>query len=520
MARWAIVPDWLRSHRHAGSRTASNEWLSRVLRGWRFPVGQLVLVCLVAVVVRVPFVSAGIGMDEGGYAYVAWRWMHGARLYNDAWIDRPQALILLYRAILTASPSIEAIRITALACGVAISLLLLILGRCLWGPTAGLTAGLLYALIGVSPGIDGFTLNAELPAATAVSCAAVCVSLGMRRDTAIGWGAAGFFAAIALLCKQTAVDGMALVATTAWLAARGRRRRWLAWSSAGFGLVALPALAWGVSNGTGAYWDAMLGYKLTGATGGGRTLAERIGSFYGSLQSLADTALLAGLAGIGVFVSVLMWRGDRQRNALPLVWVCAAVVGVNVGGRYWPHYYMQLVPPLCRLGGIAVAWLRERSGLLAWSAVAFVATPIAWTLVDLESLNQTAFARAVPYVARSQIDRQLARQIDSRTRPGARLLTIGAEPDLYFLARRRSAFRYLWGAQLEDLGSAKAAFRAQFVNRPPAAVVVYERPAWLFADGLVGHILRTRYRRVWCPFVLEKERCLFILRKTARTPGR
>ena len=59
------------------------------------------LAALAAAAVRVPFLAAGIGQDEGGYAYIAREWARGARLYDALWVDRPQGLLLAYRALLS-----------------------------------------------------------------------------------------------------------------------------------------------------------------------------------------------------------------------------------------------------------------------------------------------------------------------------------------------------------------------------------------------------------------------------------
>ena len=48
----------------------------------------------------VPFVHAPLTADEGGYGDVARLCDSGARLYDQAWVDRPQGLLLVFRAIL------------------------------------------------------------------------------------------------------------------------------------------------------------------------------------------------------------------------------------------------------------------------------------------------------------------------------------------------------------------------------------------------------------------------------------
>ena|SRR5438552_3114937 len=46
---------------------------------------------VLAALARVPYLTVGVGPDEGGYAYVARQWGRGAALYRDVWIDRPRA---------------------------------------------------------------------------------------------------------------------------------------------------------------------------------------------------------------------------------------------------------------------------------------------------------------------------------------------------------------------------------------------------------------------------------------------
>ena len=71
-------------------------------------------VAAVTLLVRLPLLGLPLDPDEGGYAYIAQRWADGARLYSpQAWVDRPQGLMLLFRGIDTVSYSALAIRLTA-----------------------------------------------------------------------------------------------------------------------------------------------------------------------------------------------------------------------------------------------------------------------------------------------------------------------------------------------------------------------------------------------------------------------
>ena len=72
----------------------------RPVRALRLPrrlAGRPALLALagagvLAVLARLPYLTVGVGPDEGGYAYVARQWARGATLYRDVWIDRPQVV--------------------------------------------------------------------------------------------------------------------------------------------------------------------------------------------------------------------------------------------------------------------------------------------------------------------------------------------------------------------------------------------------------------------------------------------
>src|SRR3954453_3318674 len=51
---------------------------------------------LIVVLMRLPWLSAPLGRDEGGIALLAQHW-GGGSLYGDYWLDPPPLLILLFK---------------------------------------------------------------------------------------------------------------------------------------------------------------------------------------------------------------------------------------------------------------------------------------------------------------------------------------------------------------------------------------------------------------------------------------
>jgi 4-amino-4-deoxy-L-arabinose transferase-like glycosyltransferase len=230
----------------------------------RFAI-ECAAVAVVAAVLRVPFIGT-IGPDEGGYAYVAWRWAHGGDLYRTLWIDRPQGLILVYRGLLAIAPSPWAIRLGAVIAAATTTLLLIAIGTLLVSRTVGILAGALYAFVGVGPRIEGYTFNGELAAAVPSTAAVAAALVGARRHT-WGWFAlAGALGGTAILMKQSGFDGLVVVLVVA--AATGRRSIVAAVSAAALPLGASALAGW--LAGWHFYWFDLVASHVGVASGAGQ----------------------------------------------------------------------------------------------------------------------------------------------------------------------------------------------------------------------------------------------------------
>src|SRR5687768_13247962 len=116
----------------------------------------LVAAVLLSLLLRLPFFRLPMISDEGGYAYVASRWLDGrGLLYHDLWVSRPQGIFVAYGAILrTLGGSVEALRLGAWLASVATLLFVWRYARA-WASrgTAALTAAL-FALIAAAPSLE------------------------------------------------------------------------------------------------------------------------------------------------------------------------------------------------------------------------------------------------------------------------------------------------------------------------------------------------------------------------------
>ncbi|MEU7902246.1 hypothetical protein [Actinoplanes sp. NPDC049118] len=442
-----------------------------------------------AVLLRVPFMFTGLSTDEGGYAYVAQQWSRGARLYDTAWLDRPQGLLLTYRALLAIDDSGWTVRLGMVLAGAIITVALGAIGWLLAGRAVGNAAAWIYAVVGIAPHLEGITFNGELLAAVPSTVAIALAVRWWRRDASLWWLAgAGLLAGVALTMKQSGIDGIVVGVVVVLLARRGAGLRAAGGVFAAGVAVPLAASALhGISVGWSYYWTALVGYQLSALGGSGSNTGTR----------LADLGRHAGDIALDLTVIVIVsffgWRTfDRGGRWLLGAWLLAGFAGINLGGSYWPHYFVQPLPALVLLAAAAVVAVPS----VRWRRVlaAVVVLPTLLWLAALALMSPARRADTVPYDALAARDDRIAAVIRASTTPDDRIYVLESEAYLYFAAQRQSPYPYLWGKPIDKIPDALPRLRAM-LNSPqrPALVVLDTPPAAVDPSGGIATDLAAHY---------------------------
>lgn len=372
----------------------------------------------VAALLRVPTFSDRVfNTDEAYLATQAQVIVDGGKLYVDTVDRKPPVVPYLYAAVfwLTGSDHLGPVRVLAVLAHALTALLLAAEARRRFSwRRADLAAGLLYLLAATAffPA-DAQAANFEvfmLPLMTGA------LLLGIRARPA----AAGAALGLATLTKQTAAAALLPLVLLAW-----RARRWRGLAMLGLAFLApilVAALLFGphdfffwVFTGNGGYLDAqgVLGYALR--------LGVRETEWF-LLGSLALVALLP-----------FAWRHRRDDVDLWL-WLFSGTFAVVAGLRFFPHYYLQLLPPLTLLAvrGLDARPLRARPWAVAVVAVLALA-PAAYFLAPAFTGGNTKD---------TQIALDVATYIERHTQPGAKVLVWGQAPEVYWASRRHPAIRF------------------------------------------------------------------------------
>ncbi len=189
----------------------------------------------------------------------------------------------------------------------------------------------------------------------------------------------------------------------------------------------------------------------------------------------------------------------------------ASAIGAAAGARFYPHYYVQLIPPLALLAAPYYArlwsrtmqpphWLLRPAVTYAWLAL----TVVAFSIEDWTALAP----RCVPSEA--------GRYLFTHSDPADRIFVWGQNSEIYLDAERRPACRYIttfpltgyifggpipgFDTRRRIMPGAWTTLEQDFARHPPIYIVdLYSEPAALYPVGdfpILAKLLKERYQLV------------------------
>ena len=428
--------------------------MSHTLVG-RITIAWLVLAALAFVALRAPVLSMPLERDEGEYAYIGWRLLEGEVPYRDGFNQKPPGIFAVYAVAIAAfGRSVEGIRLVLHIWTAATAALLFLLMRRLADPLAGAAAVLFFAVASVDPSLSALAANTELFMLLPLVGSVLCLERALATGAVRWWLACGALGAAAFAFKQVAasqalwVGLVALVAAGSGAAGSPRRLVRLGWLAAGALAVVLPVVALFVAAGAASELvDAVVLHNLAYAQR--RSFSQGLDNLAGALLVQAPSlALLWLAAGAGLLVPS---PASRSRWLLG-GWLVASLAGVAVGWQFRAHYFVQALPALAACAGLGSAAVlraaarqsaRAAAAAAGCVALAAVAVPVAAHRAVFFAGSPEAVSRAVYGLNPFPEAERIADHIAANSRPDESVYVVGSEPQIPFLAGRRSATRYV-----------------------------------------------------------------------------
>ena len=427
---------------------------ARGLKARLLAIAGLLALSALPMLLLAPLFEAPFDPDQGGYATIARGWLHGAIPYRDLWDNKGPLLFLWYVASFRwLGETIVAPRVMAgLAAGLSVPFVWAT-ARALFGRREAVLAAAIFSLSFANVYLQ-VTANAEVFMLPPLTAGLLAFALGAKGGRLWWFLAAGILTALAVFTRQSAL--WAFVSYGAWLGAlfirhpeeRPQHVKALACLLAGAAVGVGPIVAYFAAHGA-LYdlWYAMFAFNW-----------EWAGEFPLWMKlvppMLMNPAPLVGglpfwaLAAVGVWQ---LWkRGDRFAW-LVLSFLAFSEVSAQTLGKTSPHYSIQLLPAAAVAAAVGVPHVAEhwQRGDRKVRALAVAATALALGTIVFAYAQPTPADRfRVQYTYRDYADDaveapEIASAVKELTRPGDYVYEWGRKSEIYFLAGRQPASRWL-----------------------------------------------------------------------------
>jgi 4-amino-4-deoxy-L-arabinose transferase-like glycosyltransferase len=459
-------------------------------RGRLFQWALLAVLTALPVLLLMPLFAAPFDRDQGTYGVVARGWLQGAIPYRDLWDNKGPILFLWFAAAfrLLGENVVAPRLLAALAAAAAVPFV--------WGSARGLLgrrAATLAAALFATSFANLFlqaNANAEIFMLLPLAAGFWAFARGARGAGVWWFGVAGVLTAVAALTKQTA-----------------------AWTLIGYGLW-LAVLA--QRNPKERRRHVTAGFVLAGGTALGLLPFGAYFFYYGALRDLLFAVFVFNMAFVAQFpwalklVPPLLWhplplvggaalwflalvgaaylwrRGDRLAWLILIFLIFSELAAQSVG-KNAAHYNVQLLPAAALAGavGLQVVVDRWRAGQHRLGQVALICVAVsvgASVLVYAQPAPEERFEAqyaledlGTNYADRSIEAREIADRVATLTKPGDYIYEFGRESEIYFLADRRPASRWLHNrAYALDVGVLDEILQDLERNRPALILLTFQ----------------------------------------------
>jgi uncharacterized membrane protein YuzA (DUF378 family) len=471
------------------------------MRSWRkfWPALWLLLILALVAGVRIRLLSIPLERDEGEYAYAGQLILEGVPPYQLVYNMKMPGVYAAYALIMAVfGQSSAGIRLGFMLVNMAAIVLLYFLGRRFLDRAGAVAASAAYALLSLSPCLQGFNAHATHFVVLAVLAATLALLRARERGRLGGFFWSGALFGIAFLMKQPggafAFFGATLLL---WEAARRRPPEWrrdgarLAACAAGVAapIVLTGAVLWRAGV-WGKFWWWTVAYARVHATAlPWKFVKERLAS---PLTHWAWDELFWALALAGV-----IWLVSRKGRAeekfffLSLLFFSAASVCPTF--HFTSHYFVLMLPVVALLAAraceAAAAGLAAQPRALArgapWILFGLMWGGVAWSCRDSFFLSSPREVAAQAYgINDFQVYPVIADYLKGHSPPTATLAVLGSEPELFFYAHRRSVTGYIYMYDVVQEQPMRRQMEAEMISevergRPDYVVFVNQVLSWL-----------------------------------------
>ncbi len=449
----------------------------------------------VVIFVRIRLLSFPLERDEGEYAYAGRLLLQGIPPYDLAYnLKFPGSYFAYALFMWVFGETTLGIHLGLLIINFVTITVLFVLGRELWGATAGLAAATAFAVLSLSPAVAGLAAHATHFVILAAMAGALLLLQAVRRWSPRLLFASGLFFGLAVVMKQ---PGVWFPVFALFYVIYDQLQQKAALKQIAQGVlvfcvgVSAPLLVTGLflwhAGVFAKFWFWTIQYARE--HGNLVSISQAVGVLQYQLTGVIGVNWpLWALALIGLVVC-LSQAGAHASLPFLLSLLVAAALAVSTGFYFRDHYFILILPVIALFAAAAVTLPKTRaSRILRTIALAVFAAALAWPLVrDRQFLFMVApldACRAIAYPNPFSESLPIAKFIGERTSPADQIAVLGSEPQICFYANRRSATGYIHTYGLMEPQNYASRMQREMISeiektRPKIVILVAINYSWL-----------------------------------------
>jgi hypothetical protein len=216
---------------------------------------------------------------------------------------------------------------------------------------------------------------------------------------------------------------------------------------------------------------------------------QQIGNF------LDSTYVLLPLLALPFLLSLIgIIKAELKIRIFGSLWLFSTFAGMAIGGNWFSHYYIQVLPPLAFMGGFGLfEILRLKRRYLLYllgisSAALFLVHEVPYWFLSPPEVSFRLYKR-IPYL----FSKDISEYIQKESAPADTIYVAFYQADIYYLSQRKASVPQLYEYQFTGSHKVYQKIIENIEKKDPIIIVRCQPPPAWISDKEFGRLLENGY---------------------------